>query len=169
MASGGARKSRAIPRRRRGSWEAGAEPSCCWRLPRAWRSLSRRPYILESFLLGELPWLAAGFLVIGAALGGTAVVLMPTFCVWMNETGASAILSLQDIEKRRVEHGVLTSRFGRHLERLRRPSSMPLWLWQIHAMRAGNPDLLLSVAVRIVAHSGAGRRAAVRECGGRRR
>jgi hypothetical protein len=110
-----------------------------------------RPYILESFLLGELPWLAAVFLVIGAALGGAAVVLMPTFCVWMNETGASAILSLQDIEKRRVEHGVLTSRFGRHLERLRRPSRMPRWLWQIHAMRSGNPDLLLSVVVRIVA------------------
>jgi hypothetical protein len=113
--------------------------------------LVARPYILESFLLGELPWLNAGFLVIGAALGGAAVVLMPTFCVWMNETGATAILSLQDVEKRRVEHGVLTGRFGRRLERLRRPRFMPRWLWRIHAMRSGNPDLLAPVVVRIVA------------------
>ena len=109
-----------------------------------------RPYILESFLLGELPRLAAGFLVIGAALGLAALAVTPTYCVLMNETGATAILSLQDLEKRRAEHGVLTSRFGRRLERLRRPSPMPLWLWQIHAMRSGNPDLLVSVVMRIV-------------------
>jgi hypothetical protein len=112
--------------------------------------LVARPYILESFLRGELPWLNVGFLVIGAALGGAAVVLMPTFCVWMNETGATTILSLQDVEKRRVEHGVLAGRFSRQLERLRRPSFMPQWLWRIHAMRSGNPDLLIPVLVRIV-------------------
>jgi hypothetical protein len=109
-----------------------------------------RPYILESFLLGELPRLAAGFLVIGAALGLAALAVTPTYCVLMNETGATAILSLQDLEKRRVEHGILTSRFGRRLERLRRPSHMPQWLWQIRAMRSGNPGLLLAVVVRIV-------------------
>jgi hypothetical protein len=110
----------------------------------------RCPYVLESFLLGELPWLSAGFLAIGAALGAGVVVLMPTFCAWMNETGATAILSQQDVERRRVEHGILTSRFGRRVERLRRPSFMPRWLWQIHAMRSGNPDLLVPVMVRIV-------------------
>jgi hypothetical protein len=109
-----------------------------------------RPYVLESFLLGELPWLNAGFVVIGLALGGAAVVLMPTFCVRMNETGATAILSWQDVEKRRTEHGVLTGRFGRRLERLRGPRFLPRWFWQIHAMRSGNPDLLVPVLVRIV-------------------
>jgi hypothetical protein len=109
-----------------------------------------RPYILESFLLGELPWLAAGFLLIGAALGSAVLIVMPTYCVSMNESGATAILSLQDVERRRAEHGVLTGRFGRRLERLRRPSFLPRWLWQIHAMRSGNPDLLVPVVVRIV-------------------
>jgi hypothetical protein len=109
-----------------------------------------RPYILESFLLGELPWLAAGFLLIGAALGSAVLIVMPTYCVSMNESGATAILSLQDVEKRRAEHGVLTGRFGRRVERLRRPGFMPRWLWQIHAMRSGNPDLLVPVVVRIV-------------------
>ncbi|HXY33472.1 MAG TPA: hypothetical protein VEI07_04545 [Planctomycetaceae bacterium] len=109
-----------------------------------------RPYILESFLLGELPRMAVGFAVIGAALGSAALVAIPTYCVGMNETGATAILSLQDFEKRRIEHGLLSGRFGRRLERLRRPSLMPRWLWQIHAMQSGNPDLLLPVLVRIV-------------------
>jgi hypothetical protein len=109
-----------------------------------------RPYILESFLLGELPWLAAGFLLIGAALGSAVLIVMPMYCVSMNEAGATAMLSLQDVEKRRAEHGVLGRHFGRRLERLRRPSFMPRWLWQIHAMQSGNPDLLVPVLVRIV-------------------
>jgi len=108
-----------------------------------------RPYILESFLLGELPWLTAGFLVMGAVLGGAVVVLMTTFCVRINESGATAILSLQDVEKRRAEYGVLPSRFGRRLERLRGPSYLPRWLWEIHALRSGNPNLLGPVVVRI--------------------
>ncbi len=113
--------------------------------------LIARPYVLESFLLGELPWLAAGFLVTGAILGGAVAVRMPAYSVAMSEAGATPILSLQDVEKRRVEHGVLPVRFERRLDRLRRPSRLPQWLWQIRAIHAGNPDVLMPVVVRLVA------------------
>ncbi len=108
------------------------------------------PYVLESYLRGELPWLDAGFLVMGVALAGAAVMLLPTFCVAMNETGVTAILSLQDLEKRRGAHGVLPVRFERRVDRLRRPARWPEWLWRIRAIHAGNPDVLMPVVVRIV-------------------
>jgi hypothetical protein len=110
-----------------------------------------RPYVLESFLLGELPWMNAAFLLIGLALTAATVVLASTFCVLLNETGASPILSMQDAEKRRIDHGVLPTRFERRLGGLRRRSWAPLWLWHIKAMHSGNPDLLAAVLIRIVA------------------
>jgi hypothetical protein len=110
-----------------------------------------RPYVLESFLLGELPWLAAGFLLTGAILGVAVAMRMPAYCVAASEAGATPILSLQDVEKRRVARGVLPIRFERRLDRLRGPSRLPQWLWQIRAIHAGNPDVLMPVVVRIVA------------------
>jgi hypothetical protein len=110
-----------------------------------------RPYVLESYLLGELPWLTAAFLLTGGILGGAVALRMPAYCVTMSEVGATPILSLQDMEKRRVERGVLPIRFERRLDRLRRRGRMPAWLWQIRAMHSGNPDLLMPVVVRIVA------------------
>ena len=110
-----------------------------------------RPYVLESFLLGELPWLAAGFLLTGAILGVAVAMRMPAYCVAASEAGATPILSLQDVEKRRVARGVLPIRFERRLDRLRGPSRLPQWLWQIRAINAGNPDVLMPVVVRIVA------------------
>jgi len=110
-----------------------------------------RPYVLESYLLGELPWLTAAFLLTGAILGGAVALRMSAYCVTMSEAGATPILSLQDVEKRRVEHGVLPIRFERRLDRLRRQSRLPQWLWQIRAIHAGNPDVLMPVVVRIVA------------------
>ncbi len=110
-----------------------------------------RPFVLESYLLGELPWLTAGFLLTGGILGGAVAVRMPDHCVAMSEAGATPILSLQDMEKRRVERGVLPIHFERRLDRLRGPSWLPQWLWQIRAIHAGNPDVLMPVVVRIVA------------------
>jgi hypothetical protein len=110
-----------------------------------------RPYVLESLLLGELPWLNVGFLLVGAILVSAVVIRAPLLSVATNEAGATPVLSAQDVEKRRVEHGLLPVRFERRLERLRRPTRMPLWLWQIYAMQSGNPDLLRLVLVRLVA------------------
>jgi hypothetical protein len=110
-----------------------------------------RPYVLESFLLGELPWMNAAFLLIGIALTAATVVLASTFCVLLNETGSAPILSMQDAEKRRIDHAVLHTRFERRLGGLRRRSWAPLWLWHIKAMQSGNPDLLAAVLIRIVA------------------
>jgi hypothetical protein len=108
-----------------------------------------RPYVLESFLLGELPWFNAGFFVVGAALGAAAVVLAPALAVELNEAGIAPVLSMQDIEKRRTAP-ILTSPFRGRLGRLRRPPRGPTWWWRIHALQCGNPDLLGSVLIKIV-------------------
>jgi hypothetical protein len=110
-----------------------------------------RPYVLESFLLGELPWMTAGVLLVAGVLVSAVVVRMPAFSVVLNETGTSPILSMQDAEKRRFHHSALPTRFERRLGGLRRRSWAPLWLWQVHAMQFGNPDLLAAVLTRIVA------------------
>ena len=107
--------------------------------------------MLESYLLGELPWVTAAFLLTGAILGGAVALRMSAYCAAVSEAGATPILSLQDVEKRRVEHGVLPIRFERRLDRIRGPSRLPQWLWQIRAIHAGNPDVLMPVLVRIVA------------------
>jgi hypothetical protein len=108
-----------------------------------------RPYVLESFLLGELPWLSAGFFAVGAALGAAVTALAPRFAVELNEAGIAPVLSMQDIEKRRTVP-VLTSPFRGRLGRLRRPHREPTWWWRIHALQCGNPDLLGSLLIKIV-------------------
>jgi hypothetical protein len=110
-----------------------------------------RPYVLESLLLGELPWVNAGFLLVGAILVTATVIRAPLVSVATNEAGTAPVLSAQDLEKRRVERGLLPVRFERQLARLRRPTRMPQWLWQIYAMQSGNPDLLMLALVRLVA------------------
>ncbi|HEV3137036.1 MAG TPA: hypothetical protein VGZ26_04015, partial [Pirellulales bacterium] len=108
-----------------------------------------RPYVLESFFLGELPWLSAGFFAVGAALGAAVMALAPRFAVELNEAGIAPVLSMQDIEKRRTAP-ILTSPFRGRLGRLKRPLRSPTWWWRIHALQCGNPDLLGSVLIKIV-------------------
>ena len=117
-------------------------------------------YVVESLLLGELLWVNAGLFIVGAGLGVGAVVLAPKLIVELGEAGVAPVLSMQDIEKRRPVP-LLTSPFHRRLERLRRPHSVPTWLWRIRATRAGNPNLFSSALIKIVGPIGI---AAVLEC-----
>jgi hypothetical protein len=107
-------------------------------------------YVVESFLLGELPWLNAAFIAVGAVLGGAALASAPRFVVELAESGVAPVLSMQDVEKRRPV-AVLTSPFRGSSFRLRRPKAGPTWWWRIHAMQAGNPDLFYPVLVKFIA------------------
>jgi hypothetical protein len=108
------------------------------------------PYVLESFLLGELPWLSAAFLTVGAALGVAAIVAAPKLSIVLNEAGIAPVLSMQDLEKRRPSPYFSTPLFRRRLDHLRRPSRAHTWWWRLHAMQCGNPDLLMPVLIKIV-------------------
>jgi hypothetical protein len=109
------------------------------------------PYVMESLLLGELPWLSVGFFVVGAACTAAAIVWAPRLGISLNEAGIAPILSMQDVEKRRPTPFFFASQFHRRLELLGRPKTAPKWIWRIRALRVGNPDLLVPVAFKITA------------------
>jgi hypothetical protein len=101
--------------------------------------LFARLYVLESFLLGELPWLTGGLFAAGAALSAAAIAAAPRFVVELGEAGIAPVLSMQDVEKRRPV-SALSSPFRRRLSHLKQPRSGATWRWRIHAIQSGNPD-----------------------------
>jgi hypothetical protein len=111
--------------------------------------LIARPYVLESFLLGELPWLNAGILAVGATLGAAAVVLAPTLVAELNEKGIAPVLSMQDVEKRR-SGPMLAAPFRRRLQLPQRPLRGQTWWWRLRAMQCGNPELLTPVLIKLI-------------------
>jgi hypothetical protein len=113
-------------------------------------SFVARPYVVESFLLGELPWLSAGLFAVGAVLGLSGIVLAPKLHVALNEAGIAPVLSMQDIEKRRAAPSPLSLPFHRQLEPLRQLNRSSTWWWRIRAMDMGNPNLIASVLIKIV-------------------
>jgi hypothetical protein len=106
------------------------------------------PYVLESFLLGELPALTASFFVVGVGLGVAAVKWAPELAVSLNEAGVMPVLSMQDVESRRRAPILSAPPTNRRLASLRRPHRIT-WLWRTRAMRLGNPDLLIPFAIKI--------------------
>lgn len=108
-----------------------------------------RPYLLESFLLGEMTRVTAGFFLLGTLGMVAAVIYAPRLAVILNESGLSPVLTIRDAQRRQLQFAPgTTSAWKRRLARLLTATRPVSWFWQVRAIDCGNPSTFLAAQVR---------------------
>lgn len=99
------------------------------------------PYMLESFVLGEMPGVELTLFLGGLALAALSAPLVTRFCVGATEAGLSPLLTFADMQRRQWR--TIQAKIPFHLAAVEPASSDAVrWRRWVSLLRAGNPNFL---------------------------
>jgi hypothetical protein len=106
--------------------------------------ISTAPYVLESFVRGEMPWTTWGMLLAGIGLIGASTASARGRVVALAEAGAAPCLTFADLQRQAKDMPPLFRGWERRLHRLRPLGGEGRSIWLVRALRAGNTMTLAS-------------------------